>query len=156
MSKRTTKDAKAALLGHVDLLAECTQKELRDIASLMTEYDAKAGQVLAREGQRGDEFFIIMTGRATATRNGLLLAELHPTNFFGELALLDGGNRTATVVADTDLELLVLSRAEFKQVFKTYPTVSYRMLTGLGARLRQADEMIDAISHPDTPQHVTI
>jgi CRP-like cAMP-binding protein len=156
MSMHTTKDAKVALLGHVDLLADCTKKELRDIASLSTEYEAKAGQVLAREGTPGEEFFIIVTGRATATRNGVVLAELHPTNFFGELALLDGGPRTATVVADTDLRLLVLSRGEFKQVFKTYPTVSYRMLTGLGSRLRHADEMIDSISHADSPHHVTL
>ena len=156
MSKRTTNDAKVELLRHVDLLAQCTDKELRDIASLSTEYDAEPGQVLAREGQLGDEFFIIVDGRATASRNGVVLAELTPTNFFGELALLDGGARTATVVADTALHLLVLSRGEFKQLVRTYPTVSYRMLKGLGARLRRADEMIDAANRQDAPRHITV
>jgi len=144
------------LLGHVDLLADCTKKELAEIASMSTEYDAAAGQVLAREGQVGAEFFVIIDGGATASRNGLNLATLGPTNFFGELALLDGGPRTATIVADTDLHLLVLSRAEFNQLCRNYPSVSYRMLKGLGERLRKADEMIGTASHPDSPAHITM
>ena len=144
------------LLGHVDVLAECTKKELAEIASMSTEYDATAGQVLAQEGHVGAEFFVIIAGRATASRDGVILATLGPTNFFGELALLDGGLRTATVVADTDLHLLVLSRAEFKKLCRTYPSVSYRMLKGLGERLRRADEMIGAASHPESPAHITM
>jgi CRP-like cAMP-binding protein len=156
MSRRTTNTAKIELLRNVDLLAECTKRELAEIASLSTEYDAEAGQVLAQEGQLGSEFFIIVEGRATATRNGVVLAELAPTSFFGELALLDGGPRTATVVADTDLHLLVLSRGEFKELLRTFPTVSYRLLKGLGTRLRKADEMIDAASRTELPRHITV
>jgi CRP-like cAMP-binding protein len=156
MTRRTTNTAKVALLGHVDLLADCTKKELAQIASMSTEYDATAGQVLAEEGQLGAEFFIIVEGRATASRNGVVLATLAPTNFFGELALLDGGPRTATVVADTDLHLLVLSRGEFKQLCRTYPSVSYRMLEGLGERLRKADEIIGAADHLAVPAHITV
>ena len=155
MSKRTTKDAKVALLGHVDLFTDCTRKELAEIASLSTEYEAASGQVLAREGELGSEFFLIVEGRATATRHGATLAELAPTDFFGELALLDGGPRTATVVAETPLHLLVLSRGEFKQLCQTYPSVSYRMLKGLGGRLRRADEMMDDAGLRDGPHHVT-
>jgi len=106
MTRRTTSTAKVALLGHVDLLAECTKKERAQIASMSTECDAVAGQVLAQEGELGAEFFIIVDGRATASRNGVELATLTPTHFFGELALLDGGPRTATVVADTDMHRL--------------------------------------------------
>ena len=156
MTRRTTNTAKVALLGHVDLLVGCTKKELGQIASMSTEGDAAAGQVLAQEGELGAEFCIIVEGRATATRNGVVLATLAPTNFFGELALLDGGPRTATVVADTDMHLLVLSRGEFKQLCTTYPTVSYRILKGLGARLRHADDIIAAAGRPDTPDHITV
>ena len=60
------------------------------------------------------------------------------------------------VVADTDLHLLVLSRGEFKQLLRTYPSVSYRMLGGLGARLRQADEMIAATSGRNATAHITV
>ena len=154
--RKTANATKMALLEHVDLLADCTKKELAEIASISTECDASAGQVLAQEGQLGAEFFIIVNGEATASRNGVVLAKLASTNFFGELALLDGGPRTATVVADTDLQLLVLSRREFNQLCRTYPSVSYRMLKGLGARLRTADEMIGQSSHPDTTAHITV
>ncbi len=156
MSKKTTNSAKMALLGQVDLFADCSKKELAEITSISTEYEATPGQVLAQEGKLGDEFFIIVDGQATATRNGVFLAALAPTNFFGELALLDGGPRTATVVADTALRLLVLSRREFNQLCRTYPSVSFRMLKGLGARLRAADEIIGSVSHPDTAAHVTV
>jgi CRP-like cAMP-binding protein len=156
MPRKTANAAKVELLGHVDLLGGCTKKELAEIASLLTECDARAGQVLAEEGQLGAEFFIIVDGSATATRDGVFLATLAPTNFFGELALLDGGPRTATVVADTDLRLLVLSRREFNQLFRTYPSVSYRMLKGLGARLRKADEMIADSGSESMTAHITV
>ena len=81
-------------------------------------------------------------GRAKVSRNGVSLATLSSTAFFGELALLDGGERTATVVAETDLRLQVLSRGEFKELCRSYPSVMTKMLVELGARLRRADEML--------------
>jgi len=156
MTRKTTSAAKMALLGNIDLFIECTKKELAQIASISTEYDAVAGQVLAQEGQPGAEFFIIVDGEATASRNNVVLATLTSTDFFGELALLDGGSRTATVKAETNMHLLVLSRGEFGQLCRTYPSVSYRMLKGLGGRLRQADEMIVAAGDPDFSGHITV
>ena len=155
-SRTTTTGSKVELLAHVELFEGCTKKELAGIATLCTEYDAPAGRTLARQGEPGAEFFIIVKGRATASRNDVVLAELSATNFFGELAILDCGPRTATVVAATDLHLLVLSRSEFKAVCRNYPSVSCRMLTVLGARLRRADDMIDAASHPEAPRHITV
>ena len=98
------------------LFANCTKDELRIIASLTTMKDVASGAVLAEQGKVGREFFVVTEGSATASRNGEWLAELGPGSFFGELALLDGGPRTATVVADTDMTLLVLSRTEFKSL----------------------------------------
>lgn len=141
---RMRRDERAALLKGVDLLSGCSSQELRRLASLSTEVDAPSGTVLAREGEPGNEFFIIVSGRAKASRNGVILATLSPTAFFGELALLDGGERTATVVAETDLRLLVLSRAEFRELCRSYPSVMNKMLVELGARLRKADEMLSA------------
>ena len=97
----------------------------------------------------GVEFFVIVEGVATATRNGMQLAVLRPGNFFGELALLDGGPRTATVVADTDMHLLVFSRRDFSRLHSLAPTVAYKMLAELGARLRRADSMFDGKSSSD-------
>jgi CRP-like cAMP-binding protein len=141
---RMHRDERAALLKGVDLLSGCSSQELRRLASLSTEVDAPSGTVLAQEGEPGNEFFIIVSGQAKASRNGVTLATLSPTAFFGELALLDGGERTATVVAETDLRLLVLSRAEFRELCRSYPSVMNKMLVELGARLRKADEMLSA------------
>jgi CRP-like cAMP-binding protein len=131
------------LLRGVQLFVGCSTAELGKIATLTTEYDAKAGQVLTERGDPGLEFFIIVAGEATATRQGVHLATLGPGSFFGELALLDGGTRTATVVADTDMRLLVLSRGEFNGLTQLAPTVSSKMLVELGARLRSADEKLN-------------
>lgn len=122
------------------LFSQCTKDELRQIASLTTTKDVTSGAVLAEQGTVGREFFVITDGSATATRDGAWLAQLGPGSFFGELALLDGGLRTATVTADTAMTLLVLSRTEFRTLQVTAPTVAYKMLVEVGARLRRLYE----------------
>ena len=156
MSVRLHKDQRIELLKGVDLLSGCTKDQLQQIAALSTEFDARAGQVLAEQGMLGREFFIIIEGTATASRNGILLATLRPTDFFGELALLDGGDRTATVVAETDLRLLVLTRAEFNQVCLSYPSVAQRMLAVIGKRLRKADEMLGSEQRSGALERLTL
>jgi CRP/FNR family cyclic AMP-dependent transcriptional regulator len=142
-SLRLRKNQRVDLIREVELFAGCSAVELGRIAALTTEVLAPAGQVLAKRGQQGLEFFIIVEGRATATRKGVHLATLGPGSFFGELALLDGGRRTATVVADTDMRLLVLSRREFDGLLQVAPLVATKMLKELGVRLRKADEKLD-------------
>jgi CRP-like cAMP-binding protein len=140
---RLRKNQRVELLRGAQLFAGCSNAELGRIASLTTEHHAKAGQVLTERGDPGLEFFIIVAGKATATRKGVHLGSLGPGSFFGELALLDGGKRTATVVAETDMHLLVLSRGEFNGLQHVAPSVSNKMLVELGARLRRADEKLD-------------
>ena len=86
--------------------------------------------------------------------NGRLLTTLAPTDFFGELALLDGKSRTASVVAETEMRLLVLTINEFRTVCKEYPSVAYKVLQGVGARLRNADERLEM--KDDQPQYLTV
>ena len=81
-------------------------------------------------------------------RNGLKIAVLGKGNFFGEMALLDGNGRTGTVVAETDVELLVLSRREFRALAESAPGAMQKIMVGLSARLRHADEMIAGDSAP--------
>lgn len=125
------------------LFSGCTKDELRRIASLTTTKDVAAGTVLAEQGTVGREFFIVTDGSATASRNGRWLAELGPGSFFGELALLDGGARTATVVADSTMRLLVLNRGEFKSLQYSAPSVAYKILVELGARLRRTYDVYE-------------
>jgi CRP/FNR family transcriptional regulator, cyclic AMP receptor protein len=131
------------LLRNVDLFAYCSAKELRQIGSLTTEHDVKAETVLMKSGDVGMEFFVIVEGLATASRKGVEIARLGPGSFFGELALLDGGPRTATVVAQSDMKLLVLSRREFSSLLMSVPSVARKIIAELGSRLRLTDEMLD-------------
>jgi CRP/FNR family transcriptional regulator, cyclic AMP receptor protein len=137
------KNERVALLRQVDLFSGCTNAELGRIAALTTEYRAEAGEVLAKRGNPGLEFVIVVEGRATVSRKRVELATIGPGSFFGELALLDGGPRTATVVAETDMRLLVLSRREFSSIQALVPSVTRKMLAELGARLRKADDLLD-------------
>ena len=137
--RRQGRDAKIRLLGEVALFSPCAKHELRRIAALVDEIEAPKGKVLVREGDRGREFFVVVEGSATARRGGRKLAALGPGGFFGELALLDEGPRVATVTADTDMRLLVLSSRAFSSLLYEVPSVSRRILRGVAERLRASE-----------------
>lgn len=139
---RLHKNQRIELLRGFDLFSRCTKAELGRIASLTTEYRAEPGEVLTKLGEFGFEAFIVIEGTVTASREGVALATLGPGALFGELALLDGGRRTATVVADAEVRLLVLSSREFSSLLHSAPSVALKMISQLGARLRRTSEMV--------------
>jgi CRP-like cAMP-binding protein len=140
---RLRRSQKIDLFRRTALFSACNNTELGRIASLTTEHSVVAGEVLTRRGEPGLEFFVIIEGEARASRKGMELGKLGPGSFFGELALLDGRERTADVVAVTDMRLLVLSRSEFTSMYRSVPSVALKIIAELGARLRAADEMLD-------------
>jgi CRP-like cAMP-binding protein len=131
--------SKAELLGNVRLFSSCTNRELGRIASLVDEVDAPKGKVLVRQGEPGRECFVIRDGRAKASVRGKGSVKLGPGSFFGEMSLLDGGPRSATVTAETDMRLLVLGSREFSSLVNEVPNVAVRMMRGLAERLRSAE-----------------
>ncbi|HEY1279985.1 MAG TPA: cyclic nucleotide-binding domain-containing protein [Acidimicrobiales bacterium] len=131
-------------LAQVTLFGGCTRKELRELASISTGVDIHAGQVMCQEGHVGSEFFVVAAGHATVTIAGDCVATIGPGEFFGEMALLDGGRRGATVTATTDMHVLVMSRHEFVILLADVPRVSRRMLEALSSRLRTADMQLRA------------
>jgi CRP-like cAMP-binding protein len=138
--RRKSKDAKVRLLGGVTLFRPCRKGELVRIAALVDEIDAPKGKTLAREGEPGWEFFVVAEGKATARRGGRKLGEIGPGSFFGEMCLLDkGGLRSATVTADTDMHLLVLSSRSFSSLMDEVPGVAQRVMGGMAERLRAAE-----------------
>jgi CRP-like cAMP-binding protein len=137
--RNTTKKGKAHLLSTVGLFERCTQRELAKIASFTFEMEREAGTVLIQEGDWGEEFFIIVDGEAAVTVGGAERPAMGPGSFFGELALLDGGPRTATVTLTTRTSLLVLTRREFYDLLEATPRVALKMLPVLGERLRRAE-----------------
>jgi SAM-dependent methyltransferase len=124
----------------VPLLAGCTAEELDRIATLAEEIEVPATEVLTHEGERETLFYIIATGTATVTRGSRKLATLGPGSFFGEMALLTQGPRTATVTADTAMKLLRLDERSFEALLKEAPTVARKVLEGVARRLREAGE----------------
>ena len=125
-------------LKHVPLLEACTAEELNRIANLAEEIEAPAGEILTHEGEREALFYIVATGTATVTREGHRLTTLGPGAFFGEVALLTHGPRTATVTADTAMKLLRLDERRFTALLTDAPTVSRKILEGVAKRLGQS------------------
>jgi CRP/FNR family transcriptional regulator, cyclic AMP receptor protein len=127
-------------LAGVPLFSRCSRRELRDARALMTEHHVVQGEILTLAGEAGSECFVIVTGTATVYREDTCLGAVGPGEIVGELALLDRGERTATVVADSDMTVLVMSRSEFATFQTRVPSVSRLILQRMAARLRKADE----------------
>ena len=130
---------KLELLGHLPLFAACSKKELGLVADLTTVSQLPAGTVLTREGAAGGLAFVIASGRAEVSRDGRLLATLAQGDVVGELSLIDGQPRSATVKALTDLEVLEIDGADLARLFKKAPTVLRKLLEALAGRLREID-----------------
>jgi len=130
-------------LRDIDLFSGCNRIELRRIGSLMTLIEMEQGRVLIEEGRVGLEFFVVKEGTATASHDGMWLAEFGPGSFFGELALLDRSLRTATVIASTDMSLFVFSCTEFCSLQGTAPSVVHKMSVELSRRLRYTYQSVD-------------
>jgi len=109
---------------------------LEKVARLCTPTHADAGTVLCREGGSGHEFFVILEGSADVTIAGKTVNSLGSGDFFGELALLDGGPRVATVTTSSPLSALVLTSNEFQSLLNDEPQVALRLLPAIGQRLR--------------------
>jgi CRP/FNR family transcriptional regulator, cyclic AMP receptor protein len=126
-------------LASVPLFAGCTTRELRDIAKATVELTLDEGKEFVTQGDVGREAFIIVEGSANVFRAGQQIATLGPGDCVGELALLDHGPRTATVVAATPLTVLVLGPREFSGLLDEVPTLNHKILAALASRVRQLD-----------------
>ena len=126
-------------LQQVSLFSAFSSRDLSKVAKASTELSFQPGAVLAEQGQRGREAFVILAGQATVTRNGRKVADLGPGSVVGELALLDSGPRTASVVAKTELTALVIGQREFFAVLEEVPALSRKLFTAMAARIRELD-----------------
>lgn len=127
-------------LSEIPIFSECTRKELKAISKLVTPVNITAGKVLVKEGEPGREFMIIAEGAATVRRNGRKVATLGPGDFFGELAVLAGVPRTATVIADTDMVVEAMNRQEFSSLLDESPAMAKKILMGAVKRLYANDQ----------------
>jgi CRP/FNR family transcriptional regulator, cyclic AMP receptor protein len=130
-------------LARVPLFSACNRAELALIMSNSTPVRIPAGRTIAAEGAFGREFLVITVGTASVSIGGRLIVTLGPGDFLGEISLLDGGVRTATVTADTDVIAHVCNEREFRQLVENAPHLARRLLVGLARRLRATDELLN-------------
>jgi CRP-like cAMP-binding protein len=123
----------------VPMFSACSKKDLKTVAANAERVGVPAGRVLCEQGQTGREAFVIVDGKARVLRNGRRVATIGPGTTFGELALLDKSPRNATVIADTDMELLVLGQREFMNIVDATPAFARALLTGIARRLNAAE-----------------
>jgi CRP-like cAMP-binding protein len=139
----TDLDHRVELLRTVWLFSTCTDDELSRVAGLATTREAKEGEQLCTEGELGDEFFVIVDGTAEARAGDDKLGDLDTGDFFGEMALVDGGERTATVVSTSPMSLLVLSRNDFNTMLSSaMPHVAPKLMQVMGERIRELQRRV--------------
>jgi CRP-like cAMP-binding protein len=126
-------------LARVPLLAGIERRDLEGLARSFRERLFQEGDVITREGEEGLGFFVIVEGSANVTVTGEQRASLGPGDAFGEMALIDQGPRSATVVASTDLRCLALTPWEFRPFVEEHPGVAWALLQTLAKRLRSSE-----------------
>jgi len=133
----------AKFLSKVPLFQSLNKKQLEQLASWLVKREFNAGQTIVEQGKGGEGFFIIVSGKAEATRTRadgtkIVVNQFGATDFFGELALLDDGIRTATVVATEKVDCLVLVRWDFLAKLETNADMAVKILQELARRFRMA------------------
>ena len=131
-----TRDRRTELLASCPMFEGIGAAELATVAETAVEVEFPAGAVIAREGDIGTGFFIVVEGRVRVVRDAQTVATLGPGEFFGELSVLDGQPRIAQVVADAPTRCLALPTWEFERVLLANPALSLAILRGLARRLR--------------------
>lgn len=130
------KNAKLELLKQVPLFAGLSKRELELVASIADEVDVDAGVDLTKEGARGAEFMVIAEGSADVRRRGCAVNRLETGDFLGEIALISGEPRTATVTTTAPSRLLVVTSKDFKRLLRETPTLQGKILEAICVRLR--------------------
>ena len=137
-------DEKIRHLQKVDIFADCTRKQLKAVAAISRVVEAPAGTLLTRAGEPGEEFFFILDGAANVEVTRRKRVRLGPGEFFGEMSLLDGEPRSATVRAETDMRLLVIVRRNFQGLLTEVPELTRTILVVLSRRLRDLERALNA------------
>ena len=142
-SKRDLADA----LESVGLFSRCTARERRTIARHAQTASFPPDTELVVEGEPGDALFIILSGTVAVMREGVEVAEVGERTYFGELAILDGAPRSATIRTKTDVKVAVLGIRMFRTLLREVPDLAEQLLVGLAGQLRTAQAQVAADVH---------
>jgi CRP/FNR family transcriptional regulator, cyclic AMP receptor protein len=146
-----SEDAQLRHLQRVPLFSGFNEDELRRVAEHSRIVDASAGTVITQIGDAGDSFFIIIDGMAAVRTPVGAGSQLQPGDCFGEMSLVDGEPRSATIVATTDVRLLVVDRSHFWRLLDETPQLIRRILMILSRRVRRLEQTIRAILEGPNP-----
>jgi CRP-like cAMP-binding protein len=133
---------KVDILRGIPLFSRLSQRQLSAIATYADLAARREGAVLAKQGAQGLEAIIIVDGRARVDADGKAIAELGPGDIVGEMSVIDGKPRSATVIAETPVTLLILHRRDFVSLLETVPGLQQKLLVTLCERVRQADQAL--------------
>jgi CRP/FNR family cyclic AMP-dependent transcriptional regulator len=138
-----SQDTKVEALGRCPFFAGLSRSELRELAKVTEDLEVEQGKTLTREGAAGSEFFVIVDGEVSVTKDGSEVRTLGPGDFFGEISLLEDRPRTATVTAKDTLRFFVLTRQAFRSLLDRQPELEDKVVRALEERVRAtADESV--------------
>ena len=138
----------------IPLFFSLNDEELEAILRLSFKVKYPKKKIVFIENEEGNKLYIILKGSVKVTKisesgEEIILAILHKGDFFGDMSLLDGKPRSATVISIEDSELMLINRNNFKKVIEKYPTIAFKLLNELTSRLRKADELIGNLAFMD-------
>jgi len=140
-SKATIKQL-TTVLEAVPLFDGLTHKQLRKVADLADVARFMAGATLVKQGVVGDSFYVVLTGQAKVIANKRTLNRLLPGDHFGEISLLDGGPRSASVVAETEMTLVIITQKDFLAMLNKDPEITVCLLKGMARTVRRLDRSL--------------
>ena len=131
---------KVDLLKKVPLFSNLSKRHLNEIAKHADQLSIKAGEGLAKQGSTGREFVFIVDGTAQVKKDGKVIRQISAGDFFGEISMIDGESRTATVIAETDGTLLLVNSRSFDHLLNTIPGLQKKIMVSLCKYLRRAEK----------------
>jgi CRP-like cAMP-binding protein len=140
-----SKKERVSRLGQVRLFKELSKSDLKELEDIGRVVEHAAGHTIIDQGESGAGFHMILSGEVKVVRGGRTVARLGPGEAFGEMALIDGGPRTATVVAETDTTTFAIATWDFRALVKKRPGMSWSLLLSMTERLREAQRKEDEI-----------
>jgi CRP/FNR family cyclic AMP-dependent transcriptional regulator len=131
------------MLGGVPLFAGLSRRDLRRLAEHADAVSFRPREAIVQAGRPGGTFYVMLEGEAKVVRNDRTIGSMTPGDFFGEISLLDGGPRTASVVADTPVTAIRIFKRSFDRVIAEEPSVAAKILAVVAKRLREAERSIN-------------